>query len=92
MGTGVALATVAFALTPGETVRGLTNPIGLRGSGADFVAFLGTVTDIIALPALVLAAAALVVRLRRSRGVERLQLKWFTYAASLAGVGLGLVT
>ena len=92
VGTGVALATVAFALTPGETVRGLTNPIGLRGSGADFVAFLGTVTDIIALPALVLAAAALVVRLRRSRGVERLQLKWFTYAASLAGVGLGLVT
>ncbi len=38
---------------------------------------------------LILAALiALVVRFRRSTGDERLQLKWFTYAAALAPVGI----
>ncbi len=40
------------------------------------------------LVALVGAVASLVVRFRRSRGVERLQLKWFTLGAVLAATGL----
>jgi hypothetical protein len=36
------------------------------------------------LPGIAGAIAALVVRFRRSRGIERQQLKWFTYAAALA--------
>jgi hypothetical protein len=38
------------------------------------------------LPGIAGALAALVVRFRRSRGIERQQLKWFTYAAALASL------
>ncbi len=90
--TGVGLAAVAAALGPDETGSGLGNPVATSGTAAEVVDTLGTITDVLALPALALAAAALVVRLRRARGVERLQLKWFTYAASFVGVGLGVTT
>jgi hypothetical protein len=92
VGSGVALATISEALSRGETAIGYTNPVAPGGAAAGVVDAVGTAMDVLALPALGVAAAALVVRLRRSRGVERLQLKWFTYAASLVGVGLGVTT
>ena len=90
--TGVALATVASALSPDPIEPGFANPVAPGGSLAGLVRDLGTATDLLALPVLGAAASALIVRLRRSRGVERLQLKWFTYAAALVGLGLGLTT
>ena len=55
------------------------NPIGVAGLGDPEDSLLS-----VALGLLVLAAvASLVVRFRRSRGEERLQLKWFTYAGAL---------
>ena len=90
---GITLATVASALSPNPIGdSGFANPVAPRGAAADLVVDLGYATDLLALPALALAASALVVRLRRSRGVERLQLKWFTYAAALVGLGLGTTT
>jgi hypothetical protein len=41
----------------------------------------------LSLVALVASAVSLVVRFRRSRGDERQQLKWFTYARPAAGHG-----
>ena len=91
VGGGVALAAVASILDPdpiGESE--FPNPMAPHGAAADLVADLGYATDLLAMPALLLAALALAVRFRRSRGVERLQLKWFTYASAPVGVGLGL--
>jgi hypothetical protein len=91
IGIGVALATVSGALLPAE-VQGVPNPMRAGGSAGDVARVVQDATDFLALPVLVIAASALVVRLRRSSGVERLQLKWFTYAAAVTGVGLGVTT
>ena len=88
---GVTLATVSNMLLPepiGES--NFANPLAPSGAAADFVLDLARATDYLALPALLLSALALALRFRRSRGVERLQLKWFTYPSAIVGVGLGL--
>lgn len=87
---GVSLATVASMFTPRRLSPGFDNPVGARGTVADVVLALEDGTDLLALPVLVVAALAMAKRLQRSRGVERQQLKWFTYVAALVGICLGL--
>jgi hypothetical protein len=74
----------AFAPRPLEAIglEHLTNPLGLQQAEAAFTLLIGIAFPIGALLA-VLSVASMVVRFRRSRGVERQQLKWFTYAATL---------
>jgi len=81
----VAVATKAFK--PGRIPSGIENPLAPGGAVGEAIRALNPVTDMLALPAFALAVAGLVVRLRRSRGVERQQLKWFTYSAALVGAG-----
>jgi hypothetical protein len=61
----------------------VANPIGVAAVGNPEQSTAGTVlVDLIGV-LVVAAVASLVVRFRRSRGEERLQLKWFTYACAL---------
>ena len=78
----------AFAPRPLEAIglEHLTNPLGLQQAEAAFTLLIEIAFPIAALLA-VLSVASMVVRFRRARGVERQQLKWFTYAATLVTLG-----
>ena len=77
------VATVASAFLPGEIKdSGLVNPLGIEAlrpvlSPLDNLLLAGYFGVLFA------SAASLVVRFRRSRGVERQQIKWLAYAASV---------
>src|SRR5215207_6816268 len=84
VGAAVVAGTVAAAYSPGP-VRGLgalRNPLGIEGVPN----LSGAVEVLMFVPALA-ASVSLVVRLRSARGVERQQIKWFSYAAAVAAVG-----
>jgi hypothetical protein len=84
----VFVGTIATALSPGPLL-GLTpieNPFGIGG----LTRLVGEVRAFVwALVAVV--TISMFVRLHRARGIERQQLKWFAYAATVAATG-GLLT
>ena len=63
--------------------RHVDNPIGTATVTNPTWDRVGQVVDDLLAVLVVVAVVSLVVRFRRSRGDERLQLKWFTYAAAL---------
>jgi hypothetical protein len=73
----VAVGTVAVALWPETAARfdPVNNPLGIEVA-MDVINPMETILYALAL----IAAASLLVRLRRSKGVERQQVKWFAYA------------
>jgi hypothetical protein len=87
------LAAAAVSLTlsidpmdpPYEAVA---NPLMVRSGPLVAVARLA---DIITLVGVLVAAGSLVVRFRRARGTERLQLRWVALAAALAGVAVAFI-
>jgi hypothetical protein len=79
---------VGRAFAPGpideEWYGPLPNPLGIEAA-TDLAPVALAVVTVLLLPTLLAAVASLLVRLRRAQGVERLQLKWFCYAAALFG-------
>jgi hypothetical protein len=88
--TGGVLLVLGFSLAPGtldeRNYPGTRNPVGVEGAGR---LLEGTTTagTALALVALLLAVASMIVRFRRSIGVERQQLKWIVYAGAAAAGG-----
>jgi hypothetical protein len=87
------MGTVAVALSPGP-IRGLElieNPLGLEG-----VPNVAVWTEALLYALGLGTTASVLMRLRRSRGVERQQIKWFAYAVAVmvflftVGFSLGL--
>jgi hypothetical protein len=61
----------------------IENPIGIEGLGhVEDLPIFGVLTGLL-LVGIVGAVASVMVRFRRSRGVERQQMKWFVYASAL---------
>ena len=85
---GISLLTSAFV--PGRIISsGLENPLGLTALAWIPPAF----TNAPGIPATILAVSALAVRFRRSRGLERQQLKWLVAAmVFVTGVAAVMVT
>ncbi|MDP9440244.1 MAG: hypothetical protein M3P49_16130 [Actinomycetota bacterium] len=86
------VAAFATALEPGRLYSFPTveNPFGLGGLFGRIAADAKNVTDLAAMPVLLVSLASMVSRLRGAWGRERLQLKWITYAAALTAVSFAL--
>jgi hypothetical protein len=81
---GIGFVGQMFQPGPIEPFR-FDNPLGVGGSTGGILTFIATAFSTSAIIFFVLGAVSIVQRARRARGEERLQIKWFTYTASVMG-------
>ncbi len=83
---------LTLALGPGHLAVNapVDNPLGVHGTAQRVLEMVAGVVPYAIVTTLLLSFASLLLRFRRSRGTERQQLKWFTYAALLPFAGLAL--
>jgi hypothetical protein len=81
--TLVILGALTDTLTGQDVDYRIENPIGIEGLGPSESLPVFPVFGVLLGVGLVGAIAAVVVRFRRARGIERQQMKWFLYAAAL---------
>lgn len=81
----------AFAPGPvGVPEMGVQNPFGARGALGDIANGLSGAVEAIAGPAFLMALVSITRRFKGSTGVERIQLKWIVYTASVMTSAFGL--
>jgi hypothetical protein len=89
---GTVAIALGYTFRPGggdAPFESVSNPLGIHGAFEPMDALTGLGWLLMGLGVL-LAAAAMIGRLRRSSGFERQQLKWIAYAAGLVGVVVAL--
>jgi hypothetical protein len=84
-GLGIAFAVLAPALAPGALAN--SNPRTMNPYGIDVLEvplkIVSAAAGLLITGSIVMSLVSLVIRFRRSRGVEHQQLKWFSYAGVL---------
>ncbi len=83
---GTAMSILGLAFRPGtldDDYPSVTNPVGVGGAPGDVLNLISGAGGALAAVALLLSAVSMIVRLRRSRGEERQQLKWIAYAGGI---------
>jgi hypothetical protein len=83
------LTSLGLALTPGRGESGVVNPLGVHGALVPLVKAAAT-AEIATQISVLAGIAAVVVRYRRSRGIEREQFKWLAAAAVFLGITLAV--
>lgn len=86
----MAAGAVAGATAPGPLggIDGLDNPILLPPPIAGWVQTIGALSSFIAVAGFALGSCSLLLRFRRSTGIERQQLKWFLFVAVITAACL----
>lgn len=79
------------ALHPGEIdgFPGVINPFGVPGAGP-LLNVAQTISNAVAAPIFFLVVASVVMRYRRGSFVERQQIKWFAYVASVSAIAFAM--
>jgi hypothetical protein len=87
LGAAGGVAGLALKAGPLTDFPQISNPYGVAGPVVEIVGVVGT---IVAAGSMVASAVSLIVRLRRTRGEQRQQLKWLAYWGVVAVAALGV--